>query len=50
VTVSGALSYRGRDGLHEANAIAWSGGEIDDRMAWLSDCCNTSKEGGAASL
>lgn len=30
-----------------ASAIAWYGGENDDRLAWLWDSCSNTSEGGA---
>lgn len=45
--LSGVVSCCDRDGHRAASAIAWYGGENDDRLAWLSDSCSNTSEGGA---
>lgn len=47
VSVSGVASCRDRDDHRVVSAIAWYGGGNDDRLAWLSDCCSNTSEGGA---
>jgi hypothetical protein len=50
VTVSGFASCRDRDSPRVVSAIACFVGEIDDRLAWLSDCCSSNTSEGGAGL